>query len=271
MEDDETGALAVPHHRPWGTRIWLTAAAFLVVVLLAALPGSADAATGPHIVRADGDCLRMRSTPGLSGVMLACLAEGSQVFALGETVDADGLRWERVSAGGQTGWVAGIYIVPGTVSTPVPTPAAPVPTAIPTAPPAPAGGTINGAISTGGGFSLVLWTGGRIEALVAVAESRGCGVKSVWVSRSGGLIAYIAGAPSFVNEPWNNQVGTGVLGETPVIIVCATTGVSAGPAPTPVPTGPTVPVATPTPAPPTGSSPGANFPRNIPPGPAGNE
>ncbi len=267
--DDETRTLAVPHAGPWGTRTWLSVAAFLAVVLLAVLPGSVDAATGPHIVRADGDCLRMRSTPGLSGVMLACLAEGSQVFALGETADADGLRWERISAGGQTGWAAAIYLVPGTVSTPVATPVIPVPTAVPTVPPAPASGTINGAVSTSGGFSLVLWTGGRIEALLSVAEGRGCGVKSVWVSRSGTLVAYIAGAPSFVNEQWNSQVGTGVLGETPVILVCTASGTSAPPAPTPP--GPVVPVATPTPAPPTGTGPGSTFPRDTPPGPAGNE
>lgn len=270
MDDDETSALAVPHARPWGTRAWLTTAAILAVVLLAVLPGSADAATGPHIVRADGDCLRMRSVPSLSGVMLACLAEGSQVFALGETADADGLRWERISAGGQTGWAAAIYLVPGTAATPAPTPVVSVPTAVPTATPVPATGTINGAVSTGGGFSLVLWTGGRIEALLSVAEGRGCGVKSVWVSRSGTLIAYIAGAPSFVNEQWNSQVGAGVLGEMPVILVCTAGGTSA-PTPAPTPPGPVAPVATPTPAPPTGTSPGSNFPRDTPPGPAGNE
>lgn len=243
--------------------------AALVVLLLTVWPASVDAASGPHIVRADGDCLRMRATPGLSGSQIACLAEGSQVFALGETQDVDGLRWERISAGGQTGWAAGIYLVPGTAApTPVPT-AAPtsVPTAAPTPAPVPSGGTIVGAVSASGGFSLVLWTGGRIETLLSVATGRGCGVRSVWVSRSGSLIAYIAGAPSFVNAQWDAQVGTGSLGETPVILVCAAGGTSTpGPAPSP---GPTTPVATPTPPPPTGT--GSGFPPGVPPGPAGNE
>lgn len=265
MDDEETSTRAIPHARPWRTRTWLTLAA-LVVVLLAALPGSVDAATGPHIVRADGDCLRMRTTPGLSGVLISCLAEGSQVFALGESQDVDGLRWERISAGGQTGWAAGIYLVPGTASTPAPTPAAPVPTTVPVAP---VGGTISGAVSSSGGNSLVLWTGGTVEALISVAQSRGCGVRSVWVSRSGALISYIAGAPSFVNDQWSAQVGPGPLAETPVILVCIA-GAASSPGPSPAP-GPVTPVATPTPAAPTGTGPGSNFPRGTPPGPAGNE
>ena len=262
MDREHASALAVPHARPWRARTWLTLVA-LAVLLLAVWPASVDAASGPHIVRADGDCLRMRATPGLSGAQVACLPEGSQVFALGETQDVDGLRWERISASGQTGWAAGIYLVPGTAApTPVPT-AAPtaVPTVAPTPAPVPSGGTITGTVSASGGFSLVLWTGGRIETLLSVAEGRGCGVRSVWVSRSGSLIAYIAGAPSFVNDQWTSQVGSGVLAETPVILVCAAGGTS-----TP---GPTTPI--PTPTPPTGTGPGSSFPPGIPPGPAGNE
>ena len=268
MEREYASAVAAPHAQPWHARTWLTFAA-LVFLLLMAWPASVDAASGPHIVRADGDCLRMRATPGLSGVQVACLAEGSQVFALGESVDADGLRWERVSAGGQTGWAAGIYLVPGTAApTPVPTA---VPTVVSTPVPVPSGGTITGTVSASGGYSLVLWTGGRIETLLSVAGGRGCGVRSVWVSRSGSLIAYIAGAPSFVNEQWNSQVGSGALSETPVILVCTAGGTSTpGPVPTP---GPTTPVATPTPTPtpppPTGT--GSGFPPGTPPGPAGNE
>ena len=272
MDREHASALAVPHARPWRARTWLTLVA-LAMLLLAVWPASVDAASGPHIVRADGVCLRMRATPGLSGAQVACLAEGSQVFALGETQDVDGLRWERISASGQTGWAAGIYLVPGTAApTPVPT-AAPtavptaVPTVVPTPAPVPSGGTNTGTVSASGGFSLVLWTGGRIETLLSVAEGRGCSVRSVWVSRSGSLIAYIAGARSFVNDQWTSQVGSGVLAETPVILVCAAGGTSTpGPSPTP---GPTTPIPTPTPS--TGTGPGSGFPPGIPPGPAGNE
>jgi hypothetical protein len=265
VTDGRADAPALSHARPWSVRTWLSLASLLVVLLMA-LPGSAEGATGPHIVRADGDCLRMRVTPGLSGSLITCLAEGTQVFALGETQDVDGLRWERVSAVGQTGWVAGIYIVPGTApSTPVPTAA---PTSIATAAPVPTGGTLNGSVAIEGGFSLVLWTGGRIETLLSVASGRGCAVRSVWVSRGGVLIAYIAGAPSFVNEVWNAQVGTGPLPETPLILVCAAGG-GAAPAPAPQP-GPVTPIPTPTPPPPSGG-PGSSFPPGVPPGPAGNE
>lgn len=267
VNHESARAQAVPHARPSHVRTWLPLAA-LLVLLFAALPAPAYAATGPHIVRADGDCLRMRSTPGLSGALISCLPEGSQVFALGESQDVDGLRWERISASGQTGWAAGIYLVPGTAPpTAVPPVATPVPTAVPTAPPVTTG-AISGAISSSGGFSLVLWTGGRIETLVTVAQGRGCGVRSVWTSQGGTLVAYIAGAPSFVNEEWGVRMGTGPLPELPVILVCAGGGVTTPPPPAP---GPLTPVATPTPPPPTGTGPGAAFPRNVPPGPAGNE
>lgn len=253
--------------RPWRHRVWLPIAG-LVVLLFAVLPAPALAATGPHIVRADGDCLRMRATPGLSGTLITCLAEGTQVFALGESQDVDGLRWERVSAGGQTGWVAGIYIVPGTATS---TPAPPAVTPAPTVAPPSTTGTISGTVSASGGYSLVLWTGGRIEALVSAAQGQGCSVRSVWVSRNGVLIAYIVGAPAFVNETWTVEMGTGTLPEVPVILVCAAGGATPpGSTPTPAP-GPVTPVATPTPPPPTGTGPGSAFPRDVPPGPAGNE
>jgi len=266
VSDEAISPRAVQHFRP--ARAWWPLAA-LVVLLLAVLPAPAQAASGPHIVRADGDCLRMRTTPGLSGTLITCLAEGTQVFALGESQDVDGIRWERISAGGLTGWAAGIYLVPGTA------PATPLPTAVPTvAPTAPPSGTISGTVSSSGGYSLVLWTGGPVESLVGVAGSRGCGVRSVWVSSGGTLISYIAGAPSFVNAAWNQQMGTGALPQLPVILVCTAGAVTAPPStPTPSPTPPPVatPVATPTPPPPSGNSPGALFPRGVPPGPAGNE
>ncbi len=265
VNHESARAQAVPHTRPWRARTWASLVG-LVVLLLAVLPAPVHAATGPYIVRADGDCLRMRTTPGLSGTLISCLAEGSQVFALGESQDVDGLRWERISAGGQTGWAAGIYLVPGTAA---PTPVPPVVTP---APPA-ATGTISGAVSSSGGVSLVLWTGGRIETLVSVAEGRGCGVRAVWVIRGGTLIGYIASAPSFVNDTWNTQMGTGPLPELPVILVCSAGGTTPPSTPTPAPTppGPVTPVATPTPPPPTGAGPGSTFPRAVPPGPAGNE
>jgi len=260
MDCESTYVQAVSHARPWRTRTW-AALAGLLVLLFAVLPAPAHAATGPHIVSADGDCLRMRATPGLNGALISCLPDGSQVFALGESQDADGIRWERISVGGQTGWVASIYIVPGTAAP------APVPTAVPVA----ATGTITGTVSSSGGVSLVVWTGGYIEALVNVAQGQGCGVRSVWVSRGGTLVGYIAGAPSFVNETWNAQMGTGPLPELPIILLCSAGGTAAPPttpAPAPVPA---TPVATPTPLPPTGAAPGTTFPRDIPPGPAGNE
>lgn len=260
MNQADTGPYPVSPARGWHARAWLPLAG-LVVLLFAILPAPVRAASGPYIVRADGDCLRMRVTPGLNGTLITCLAEGTQVFALGETQDVDGIRWERISAGSQTGWAAGIYLVPGVAAS------TPVPTAVPTA----TTGTITGTVTSTGGVSLVLWTGGSIEALLSVAQGRGCAARSVWVSQGGTLIGYIAGAPSFVNSTWTSRMGSGPLPELPVILLCVAGGGTAPSGTATPPAAPATPVSTPTPPPPTGTGPGATFPRNVPPGPAGNE
>jgi len=50
------------------------------------------------IIRADGDCLRLRAVPGLTGNVLSCLPEGSTLTALGGTATLDGFAWREVAA-----------------------------------------------------------------------------------------------------------------------------------------------------------------------------
>ena len=62
------------------------------------------------VVSADGDCLRLRSTPSLSGTRLDCLADGSTVTITGSAVTADGLEWLPVSTTLGSGWMAAMYL-----------------------------------------------------------------------------------------------------------------------------------------------------------------
>ncbi|MDA0366309.1 MAG: hypothetical protein O3B31_10935 [Chloroflexi bacterium] len=79
------------------------------------------------VVRADGDCLRLRDAPGLAGMRLTCLGEGTRVDVLDGAVEADGYRWQRIAFAGLAGWAADVYLVAADrdippVITPAPTP-----------------------------------------------------------------------------------------------------------------------------------------------------
>jgi uncharacterized protein YraI len=63
-----------------------------------------------HVDNSPG-CLRMRSTAGLGGAVLDCLAAGTAVTLTGDdAVPADGYTWSHVRAGGHVGWVASDYL-----------------------------------------------------------------------------------------------------------------------------------------------------------------
>jgi|GEM_PF-5042754 len=90
--------------RFWGTR--LVAAALLVAVLLSmALPILAQEGTGVT-VRAEAN-LRLRSTPGTQGQILARIPYGTVVPASAINVVGD---WVAVNFNGQDGWVAVDYV-----------------------------------------------------------------------------------------------------------------------------------------------------------------
>lgn len=84
-----------------------------------------------------------------------------------------------------------------------------------------AAGEISGNVPQSGGFAIVVWGGGTPDALVTAATNLGCAPASVWVTAAGEFIAYIVGAPAFVNEAFVGRYPGGEMpAGTPVIIVC---------------------------------------------------
>ena len=73
-------------------------------------PVATQLAAGTAVVSADGDCLRLGNTPGLSGVRLDCISHGSTVSVIGPAQVLDGLAWIPVDSHLGSGWVAAIYL-----------------------------------------------------------------------------------------------------------------------------------------------------------------
>ena len=82
-------------------------------------------------------------------------------------------------------------------------------------------GAIAGELPADGGFAGVVWGGGTVDALAAVALAAGCDVASLWVASGGSLVRYIPDAPPFVNAPFLALYPGGAMPNTIVIIVCA--------------------------------------------------
>ena len=239
-------------------------ALLLVVASAALLVRNASAALDPGssaVVRADGDCLRLRAQPSLLGTLLTCIPDGSTVSVLGGSVAVEGYQWQRISYNGQTGWSVDTYLrqtaspppSQGLAPTPVPTspPSSPLPTP-----------TLTGSLPSGGGFSLAVWGGGPIDRIPPITAARGCTLRAVWVTSGGDFVGYVYGAPSVVNAGWNALYPDNSLAaNTAVIVVCASAGTAPPPSTPPSTQPPAGPVATP------GVPPGIP---NQPPGPAGN-
>lgn len=226
------------------------------------------------IVRADGDCLRLRAAPTAAAPVLTCIPDGSVVTLLQGTEQADGVVWQSVNAGGRSGWVSSQYLASGATAAPVPVPpsspapavAAPAPVVNPPAPlpvasveGAPA---VIGDLPARGGLALVVYSGGPTAGLFSAVSQRGCSPVSVWASRSGGgLVGMIPGAPAVVNREWRDEFPADSLAaRTPLIVVCGGAGGA--------------PVASVAAAPPptaAGPAPAVVRAGTTPPGPAGNE
>ena len=84
----------------------------------------------------------------------------------------------------------------------------------------------------GGGQALVVWTGGSVDALLAAADAAGCHVTAVWVTDRGSWVAYVRGAPSFVNQPWA-ALYPGAMPSTAVLLTCGASATTSTPAPAP--------------------------------------
>ena len=167
------------------------------------------------VVRAEGDCLRMRETGSLAARQITCLAEGTTVLVLPSTVDADGLRWQLVSSGAVTGWVADQYLQPAVASTPAPGVAC-------NAKPTSYKPGLTGFVPAQGGTGMVVWGGGTMAGVENAMVARGCVPKAVWTSRADGeLVGYLFGAPDFVNQAWRSTFADGWLsGGRVLLIVC---------------------------------------------------
>lgn len=179
------------------------------------------------VVRADGDCLRLRATASVSGQVLTCLAEGTTVSVLPATLTADGFVWRLVLVNGQTGWVVEQYLQQSATGSPAPVAAS---------------NTITGLLPASGGGALIVWGGGPLSALIDTAASEGCSVVSLWVTDStGGFVSHIVGAPGFVNATWNARYPDGQLPpRSPYITLCDSGTRTAQPASPPAPGSPSL-------------------------------
>lgn len=204
------------------------------------------------VVDAGGDCLRIRSAPGLSGTRLDCLPDGSTVQVTGSAVVADGLEWLPVDTELGSGWMAAIYLAPiassggATAGTQLSAPAAadlsgdtttvPTSVAVEGEPNVlvipPAGGLTRGVAGT--------------NDPAAIAEAQPFPVQTLFVFdvASQQYLTFIPGAPALVNT-----LSTDTLAPDDVVTIRrATTGAATPVAPTAIePTG-----ATALPAPPAG-------------------
>ena len=77
------------------------------------IPSASEPAIEPGervVVRSNGDCLNLRSAPGLSADRLACIPDGSEMTVVGSPQHADGYRWLPVDTGYGAGWAADAYL-----------------------------------------------------------------------------------------------------------------------------------------------------------------
>lgn len=84
-----------------------------------------------------------------------------------------------------------------------------------------AAGPLAGDIPARGGVALAHWGGGTIEDVEQSAAAEGCDLISVWVTKDGGLIGNVVGAPASVNERWLAAVGTYIESGSILIVVCS--------------------------------------------------
>jgi len=183
------------------------------------------------VVQADGDCLRVRPEASLSGTPLACVPSGSTATVLPLVREADGYRWQLVTAGGFTGWVADVYLVaPGSTASPGGgTPSSPAGTAACVSSAAPVRPGLNTTLSPAG-VNLALWGGGTMNALQTATEAQGCTITAIYANRpnGGGLVPYLVGVPDFVNAEWDAAFPAGrIPAGTALMLLCGSSGTQA--------------------------------------------
>lgn len=176
----------LPHRAPAGGTARLAAAIALLLLgagFLALLPTAGSAQT-PAWVDTGGDCLRLRTAPGLSSGDIVCIDHGEPILLLGGQQQADGFTWLEISYSGHSGWVAAPYITtdPSDVQILYETPG----TAAGVFPEPPTGGLTSGTATTSSPAEL--------------AASQPFPVVAVWYwdLASQRFLTYIPGAPAIV-------------------------------------------------------------------------
>ncbi len=166
-------------------RLPLLAALAFALLLSTLLPTNAHAATTAW-VDTGGDCLNMRSTPGLASSAIRCLDHGAQITLIDGLQPLDGFTWQQIEHQGQLGWVANFYITtnPADVQT-IEEPAAPT-AAVLIVPPA--GGLTFGATTE--------------TDPAALAAAQGYPVEGIWSFdvTSQQFRQYLPGAPAFASS-----------------------------------------------------------------------
>ncbi len=162
----------------------LAAALFLASLLPMNQPNPAHATTTAW-VDTGGDCLNMRSAPGLSTSAIRCLDHGTQVTLRDGVQALDGFTWQEIEYQGQLGWVANFYITtnPADVQV-IEDPATPTSAALIVP-------------STGG---LTIGTTTETDP-AALATAQGYPVEGIWIFDvpSQQFSQYLPTAPDFVN------------------------------------------------------------------------
>ena len=172
------------------------------------------------VVAADGDCLRVRAVPTLSGNILTCMPTGASLTIAGGAAEADGFKWLRITgASGTSGWAVEQYLrgVPAATST------AGAQTAEVTPPPAPSttGKIVSGTIPATGGAGLIVFGGGSREELFTAS---GCpkATAAFWTSQNGTFVTYIPAATvAVVNAAWDEVFPNGIPAGTALIGRCS--------------------------------------------------
>jgi len=169
----------------WGSARVLTSLLGLSLFLAVLLPAVPALAATTGWVDTGGDCLKLRSAPGLASSSIRCLDHGTQIALLEGVQTLDGFAWQQVEPAGDTGWVANFYITTNpddvqVIQEPVTSNASGL-----TAPPV-------------GGLTVGVTTETNPAALAA---AQGYPVARIWALEieSQILRQYLPGAPSFVN------------------------------------------------------------------------
>jgi hypothetical protein len=84
--------------------------------------------------------------------------------------------------------------------------------------------TLRGDLPILGGFGLAVWSGGSLDAMRVSAQTQGCALQAVWVTRQGDFVGHIFGAPAVVSQSTGSSIGFPggeASAGTPLIVVCA--------------------------------------------------